>query len=47
MYSVQEYADLAGISRQAVLKKINTGKLKAKKVGRAFVVFDEPPKPKE
>jgi excisionase family DNA binding protein len=38
MYSVTEYAQLKGISRQAVLKQIKTGKLPAKKVGKTYVI---------
>lgn len=44
MYSIAEYAALLKISRQAVLKRINTGTLKAKKVGRSYVILEEPPK---
>lgn len=41
MYSVAEYAALLGISRQAVLKQIDKGKVKAKKVGRSYVVLEK------
>jgi excisionase family DNA binding protein len=43
MYSVTEYAALLGISRQAVLKQINAGKLKARKVGNTYLVLEEKP----
>jgi len=33
-----EYGKLIGISRQAVLKQINKGQLKAKKVGRFHII---------
>ena len=36
--STIEMAKLLGISRVAVFKKIKTGKIKAKKVGRNFVI---------
>lgn len=47
MYSIQEYANLVGMSRQGVLKQINAGKIKAKKVGRAYIILQEPPEKKE
>jgi len=37
-YSVAEAAALLGISRIAVFKKIKSGKLKASKVGRNYVI---------
>ncbi|KKQ74136.1 MAG: binding domain protein, excisionase family protein [Berkelbacteria bacterium GW2011_GWB1_38_5] len=37
-YSVTEAAKLLGISREAVLKKINTGKLKAERIGHIFAI---------
>lgn len=37
-YSIQELADLLNISRQAVLKRINNGQIKAEKVGRNFII---------
>jgi uncharacterized protein len=36
--SVAEAAELLGITRQAVLKRIRAGRLRASKVGRAYVV---------
>ncbi len=36
--SVTQYAELKGISRQAVLKQIKAGKLAAEKVGNTFVI---------
>jgi len=44
MYSVTEYATLSGISRQAVLKQIKSGKLPAEKVGNTYIINQEPPK---
>jgi len=38
MQTVTEYAKKHKISRQAVLKRINTGKLKAKKVGNYYII---------
>ena len=40
LMSVTEYAKLKGISRQAVIKQIYKGKIKAKKVGSVFVIFN-------
>lgn len=37
-FSTQELADLLGISRVAVFKKIQSGEIKAKKVGRNYVI---------
>ena len=37
-YSVTETAQLLGISRAAVLKKIKTGRIKAERVGHIFVI---------
>ncbi len=36
--SVKEAAELMGISRVAVFKKIKKGEIEAKKIGRAYVV---------
>ena len=41
MLSIQEYAERAGISPQAVRKRIRTGRLPARKVGRAWVIADD------
>jgi len=38
-YSVTEYAAFKGISRAAVQKQINTGKIKAKKIGATWIVY--------
>lgn len=38
LISTTETAELLGISRTAVLKRINKGDLKAKKIGRNFVI---------
>lgn len=37
-YSTSEAGKILGISREAVLKQINTGRLKAERVGRSFVI---------
>mgnify|MGYP001606522275 CR=1 FL=1 len=37
-FSIQELATLLGVSRIAVYKKIQNGQLKAKKVGRNYVI---------
>ena len=39
--STIEIASLLGISRQAVFKKIKAGEIKAKKVGRNFVIEEK------
>jgi len=39
--SSSELALLLGISRQAVFKKIKAGKIKAKKIGRNFIIDKE------
>lgn len=39
--TVKELADLLKISRQAIIKKINNGQIKAEKAGRDYVVFRE------
>ena len=39
--STTELALLLGISRQAVFKKIKSGEIKAKKIGRNFVIDKE------
>lgn len=41
LLSTSEVANVLGISRQAVFKKIKSGEIKAKKVGRNFVVTKE------
>ncbi len=38
LFSTIELASILGISRIAVFKKIKSGKIKAKKVGRNFVI---------
>lgn len=37
-YSVSEAASLLGISREAVLKRIHTGHLKAERIGHIFAI---------
>lgn len=41
LFSTAEVAKILGISRIAVFKKIKSGEIKAKKVGRAFVIRKE------
>jgi excisionase family DNA binding protein len=38
LISITETSERLGISRQAVLKRINAGKLPAVKVGRQYVI---------
>lgn len=38
-YTTAELAEILGISRVAVFKKIKSGNIKAKKIGRNFVIF--------
>jgi excisionase family DNA binding protein len=40
-YSTTEAAEILGISRTAVLKRITTGSLNAQKVGRNYVINHE------
>lgn len=39
LFSTSEVAQILGISRVAVFKKIKSGEIKAKKVGRSFVIY--------
>ncbi len=39
--TTSELAEILGISRVAVFKKIKAGKIKAKKIGRNFIIFKE------
>lgn len=39
--TVKELADLLKISRQAIIKKINSGQIKAEKAGRNYIIFKE------
>jgi excisionase family DNA binding protein len=41
LYSTPEVAKILGMSRIAVFKKIKTGKLKATKVGKGYVISKE------
>jgi excisionase family DNA binding protein len=41
LFSTSDIAKLLGISRIAVFKRIKAGKIKAKKVGRNFVIRKE------
>jgi excisionase family DNA binding protein len=38
LLSVKEVADLMGISRMTVVRKIKKGEIQAKKVGRSYVI---------
>lgn len=38
LFSTNEVAKMLGISRVAVFKKIKTGQIRAKKIGRNFVI---------
>jgi excisionase family DNA binding protein len=40
-YSTTELAKSLGISRQAILKKIKSGQIKAEKVGRNYIVYEK------
>ena len=40
-FSTTELAELMSISRQAILKKIKSGEIKATKVGRSFMISEE------
>jgi hypothetical protein len=44
LVTVPQYAKLKGISRQAVIKQIDTGKLNAEKVGRYYIIKLKPAK---
>ena len=37
-YTVKEYSELIGVSKQAVQKQINTGKIKARRVGPMWLI---------
>ena len=39
--TTSELADILGISRVAVFNRIKKGKIKAKKIGRNFIIFKE------
>lgn len=39
--TIPEFADLMGISRIAVYKKVKAGKIPAEKVGRNYVITDK------
>jgi excisionase family DNA binding protein len=39
--TIPEFADLLGISRIAVYKKVKSGKIPAEKVGRNYVITDK------
>jgi excisionase family DNA binding protein len=41
LYSTPEVAKILGVSRIAIFKKIKSGKLKAVKVGKGYVVAKE------
>ena len=37
-YSTNEVAKIVGLSRQAIFKKIKSGKIKANKIGKSFII---------
>lgn len=39
--TIPEFADLLGISRIAVYKKVKAGKIPAEKVGRNYIITDK------
>ena len=39
--TIPEFADLLGISRIAVYKKVKAGKIPAEKIGRNYVITDK------
>lgn len=41
LYTLQEVAELLGIHYQTVRKLIQNGKLKAKKIGKGYIVTSE------
>ncbi len=41
LLSTNEVSKILGISRQAVFKKIKTGQIKARKIGRNFFIDDK------
>ncbi len=38
-YTINELAEVLGISRQSVLKRAGNGSIKAQKMGRDFIIF--------
>ncbi len=40
-FSISKVAKILGITRQAVLKKINSSQIKAEKIGRNFVINEK------
>lgn len=40
-YTVKELADILGVSRIAVFKKIKNGQIKAEKAGRNYIIFEK------
>lgn len=38
-YTVVELAEVLKISRQSVLKRVHSGSIKGKKMGRDFIIF--------
>ncbi|MFA5291623.1 MAG: excisionase family DNA-binding protein [Phycisphaerae bacterium] len=39
--TIPEFADLLGISRIAVYKKVKAGKISAEKIGRNYIITDK------
>ena len=40
-YTVKELADILGVSRIAVFKKIKNGQIKAEKMGRNYIIYSK------
>lgn len=40
-YTIPELAQILGISRVAVFKKVKNGQIKAEKIGRNYIIMDE------
>ena len=38
-FTVKEFADLTNVSRVAIFNKIKTGKIKAEKIGRNYIIY--------
>ncbi|HQL34488.1 MAG TPA: excisionase family DNA-binding protein [bacterium] len=38
-YTVKELADIMGLSRITIFKKIKAGKIKAEKIGRNYIIY--------
>ncbi len=40
-YSIPEIAKMTGLSRQAIYKRVKTGKIKAVKIGRSYAISED------